>query len=702
MLLSSRTAMMSLIAVPVALLANVLAAPAGVTQEATEPVRSLPASQAQIQDADGQQPRLVAQRLDMFSPGRGPAFSSIPAVPRQVLLIDLNPVLDFGGLGQWDSFSQPLNDPAFLNVAPGEATSFSAMPVPPTTAPAFEPAMRAVVLPPRAARSALGNEARSPQMDTASGASPFAAALAPQPLKSSRSEAPVTRVARPAQSPAPPVQRWDAPFPSLGQPQLDRQLRRYLAYLETVGQPDILIVGGQGAVQGVDPLALQESLGDRGYNDLKVFNWGLSDSSAQAVEWLLTELLTPQQLPKLVVWADTSVALNGGRQDSALGKIKASPGYRFLGRGLRPQWSDQEKSIAQKLAQILNNPIPRNLPDPVMALAEAPLDWSAKTKANAKTVKAEQSMVQPMQTVDFANVSETAPAEMAQAAPVLVDSRSRVLPILMPPKPRSSAPASTEANGLENGLTNPAGAQSEAGGFRLVNWCRNASGPCQLQDGQSPSALVQPAAPVWLRQTQAAQEAKKRAAQQAKQRAAQQRANRAASVQARRNPVSSTVNESGLALPDWPQNSASKRFLQAIGFQSVDQRLGSRQAGQPLLRGDQDRDYRNFSLQGDQNRALHRLVQFGQQKGIAIAFVQLPLSQRYLDIERHSREQSFRTYLEVAAQMTPLNLVELPGDGLFWNDALFAKPNHLNRYGAAALSWQIGQAMDGSLLRELR
>ena len=691
MLLSPRTVMMSLIAVPAALLANILLTPVGVAQGAVESARSQAISETQSQ-ADVQPLRtLMAQRLQRFAP-RSSAFPRSGAVPRQVLMIDLNPVLDFGVQEEWDRFSQPLDDPALLEVVPVEAHSFNAVPAAPTST-AYEPAMRAVVLPSRSVRPAPvadRSPSRLPQVEA--GASPFAAALAPRPAELSSSGASASRSAATAQ---PQLQTWDAPFPSLGQPQLDRQLRRYLAYLKTVGQPDILIVGGQGAAQGVDPLALQESLGDRGYKDLKVFNWGLSDSSAQTVEWLLTELLTTQQLPKLVVWADSSVALNGGRQDSAWGKIQSSPGHRFLARGLRPKLSDQEKSIAQKLGQILRNPIPRALPDSVMALARSPLDWSSSlksnTKADAKTpFKFDQAMVE--QAVNVAGV-----VEIAQAAPVLVDSRDRVLPILRPQKPLP-ATASTHANGLGNSTGDAATVQAETTGFRLVNWCRNANGPCQTQEGQSPSALVEPAVPAWLRQTQAAQEARRQRAGQLNQ----PRASRSAALQARRSQTSSSVAVPALGLPDWPQSQASKQFLQAMGFQSIEQRLESSQTGQPLLRGDQDSDYRNFSLQGEQNRALHRLVQFGQQQDMAIAFVQLPLSQRYLDIERQSREQSFRTYLDVAAQMTPLNLVELPGDELFWNDSLFAKPNRLNRYGAAALSWQIGQAMDGGLLRGLR
>ncbi len=715
MLLPSRTAMMSLIAVPVALFAHFFVAPAVVAKDDSEQARSHAFSQNQA--GEGLRSPRIAQRFEPLSPRR-PAFVPTFAVPRQVLLIDLNPVLDFEVLGEWNQFSEPLDDPALLDVAPIEATSFDVMPVAPAAASAFEPAMRSVVLPPRAVRSASVDrgpsrlprlEAAAPNASASSGASPFAEALAPRPAELSRSRASVSRGAllvqpktqlqsQPPSQPQsqPPLQQWDAPFPSLGQPQLDRQLRRYLAYLDTVGQPDILIVGGQGAAQGVDPLTLQESLSDRGHEELKVFNWGLSNSSAQTVEWLMTELLTSQQLPKLVVWADTSVALNGGRQDLTFGKIQASPGHRFLARGLHPQLSEQEKGIAHKLGTILSNPISHTLPASLVALASSPLDGSSQIKVNAKPNLSKMHL--NAAGAAAADVTRTDSAVIAQAAPILVDSRSRLLPILMPQKPLPVAPASSASHGLASSTA----VQSEASGFRLVNWCRNASGPCPPQEGQSPSAFVQSAAPAWLRQIQAAE-----AAQKASQQAAQSSrlpASHSATIQARLNQTSvASPAAPGLMLPDWPQNPASKRFLQAMGFQSVDQRLEASQPGQPIpLRGDQDRDYRNFSLQGSQNRALHRLLQFGQKEGLAIAFVQLPLSQQYLDIERHRREQSFRTYLDVAAQVTPLSLVELPGEKLVWNDALFAQPHRLNRYGAAALSWQIGQALDGKLLRTLR
>jgi len=138
--------------------------------------------------------------------------------------------------------------------------------------------------------------------------------------------------------------------------------------------------------------------------------------------------------------------------------------------------------------------------------------------------------------------------------------------------------------------------------------------------------------------------------------------------------------------------------LQAVGFQPVEQRLTPSSANRL---GDRDTP-RTFSLQGNPNRALHRLAQFSQQQDMAIAVVPLPLSRQSLNSERYRQEQSFRTYLNVAAQMTPLSLIELPGKAQVWQDELFAEPDRLNRYGAAVLAWQIGQSIDSQLLRHLK
>lgn len=128
----------------------------------------------------------------------------------------------------------------------------------------------------------------------------------------------------PASSPATPQ------FPSFNSQQLDRQYQRYLAYLEKYGSPDILILGSSRALQGVDPIALQQGLAQQGHAGLRVYNFGINGATAQVVDWLLQTLLTPEQLPKLIVWADGSRAFNSGRIDQTFNKIAASKGYKSL------------------------------------------------------------------------------------------------------------------------------------------------------------------------------------------------------------------------------------------------------------------------------------------------------------------------------------------------------------------------------------
>lgn len=127
-----------------------------------------------------------------------------------------------------------------------------------------------------------------------------------------------------------------AVFPTFNSPQLDHQLQLYKAYLENYGVPDILIVGSSRALQGVDPVALQDALAQQGFPNLKVFNFGINGATAQVVDWLLRQLLTPDQLPKLIVWADGSRAFNSGRSDRTFEKIIASTGHKQLMAGNRP------------------------------------------------------------------------------------------------------------------------------------------------------------------------------------------------------------------------------------------------------------------------------------------------------------------------------------------------------------------------------
>lgn len=128
-----------------------------------------------------------------------------------------------------------------------------------------------------------------------------------------------------------------SPYPSFNSEQFDRQVQLYLNYLAEYGAPDILIVGSSRALQGVDPVVLQETLAKRGYLNLKIFNLSLNGGTAQTTDWTLRHLIAPQQLPKLIIWADGSRAFNNGRVDHTYSKIISSPGHRQLLAGVRPR-----------------------------------------------------------------------------------------------------------------------------------------------------------------------------------------------------------------------------------------------------------------------------------------------------------------------------------------------------------------------------
>lgn len=128
-------------------------------------------------------------------------------------------------------------------------------------------------------------------------------------------------------------------FPPLGSQILDQQLAGYLSYLTAVGVPDVLIVGSSRALWGINPHVLEQALVEAGYADLRVYNLGINGATAQTVNFVLQRLLTPEQLPRLIVWADGSRAFNSARRDATFASILSSPGYQSLERGDRPSFA---------------------------------------------------------------------------------------------------------------------------------------------------------------------------------------------------------------------------------------------------------------------------------------------------------------------------------------------------------------------------
>ncbi len=110
----------------------------------------------------------------------------------------------------------------------------------------------------------------------------------------------------------------------------------------------------------------------------------------------------------------------------------------------------------------------------------------------------------------------------------------------------------------------------------------------------------------------------------------------------------------------------------------------------PNVPGQYDADYAQFRLDGDQTTAAIALAQLTKTHDRALMFVNLPLSQDYLDPTRRQHEEHFHQHLQMLATQEGftfqnLNQVELR------QNSFFADPSHLNRNGASAVSQYLGR-----------
>ncbi len=119
-------------------------------------------------------------------------------------------------------------------------------------------------------------------------------------------------------------------YPTFNSPVLNQQLERYLKYVAAIGPPEIMVVGSSRVLQGIDPIALEQALAAQGRPGLRVFNFGINGATAQVVSLLLQQILSPQQLPELLIWGDGLRAFNSGRKDATYKAILASAGYQQL------------------------------------------------------------------------------------------------------------------------------------------------------------------------------------------------------------------------------------------------------------------------------------------------------------------------------------------------------------------------------------
>ncbi|MBO1351649.1 MAG: DUF1574 domain-containing protein [Hormoscilla sp. GUM202] len=138
-----------------------------------------------------------------------------------------------------------------------------------------------------------------------------------------------------------------SPYPSFINPLLDEHLGRYHQLLMASGPPDVLIVGSSRGLRGIDPQALRQVLRSQGYENVSIYNFGVNGATAQVVELIVRRILTTEQLPKLILWADGTRAFNSGRKDLTYKVITSSVGYSQLVAGtlVRPTYADSEETI---------------------------------------------------------------------------------------------------------------------------------------------------------------------------------------------------------------------------------------------------------------------------------------------------------------------------------------------------------------------
>ncbi len=121
--------------------------------------------------------------------------------------------------------------------------------------------------------------------------------------------------------------------PSFNNQLLDEKLALYQQRLLQSGPPDVLVLGSSRALRGIDPIALQDALATQGYRNVEVFNFGINGATAQIVDLVIRRVLAPEQLPKLIIWADGARAFNSGRVDATYNAIATSQAYQQLQPG---------------------------------------------------------------------------------------------------------------------------------------------------------------------------------------------------------------------------------------------------------------------------------------------------------------------------------------------------------------------------------
>ncbi|MBD1868672.1 DUF1574 domain-containing protein [Cyanobacteria bacterium FACHB-471] len=363
-----------------------------------------------------------------------------------------------------------------------------------------------------------------------------------------------------------------SPYPTFNSQQFDQKIALYHQRLVESGPPDVLVIGSSRALRGVDPEALRRSLAELGYSDIEIFNFGVNGATAQVVNLILQQMLTPDQLPKLLLWADGARAFNSGGVDVTYDGIIASEGYRQMISGALPSPTSSSYRFAGN--GIGATPQTGGIAATLTANYQAFDRWLSQRVGTVSTVYQERDRLKSL-------------------------FQQQVSTLLPEPEPTTAIGVMTETEPLGGEQQNsPQTANAESQG--LMDF-----------DGFLPLSI---------------------------------------------------------------------QFNPATYYQEY-----------ARVAGDYDNDYESFRIAGNQAEALQSLLQFTQSRSIPIVFVNLPLSQEYLDPVRAGYEQEFKQYmLELSVSQPGFIFRDL---GQLWLEqhAYFSDPSHLNRYGAYEVSKRLAQ-----------
>ncbi len=337
--------------------------------------------------------------------------------------------------------------------------------------------------------------------------------------------------------------------PSFNSSLLNEKLLLYQQRVKQNGRPaDVLIVGSSRALRGIDPLVLKEALAQEGYKQVDIFNFGINGATVKFVDFLVRRMLTPEQLPKLIIWADGVRAFNSGREDLTYNALLNTEGYRQIVTGAFPLQSESASAT------------------PTQFFSQSSLARFSFTAGNDRLLQF------------FGGISQSY-AHRQQLILTLQKTLGQILPGIA----RNSQPRNLEP----------------------------------------------------------------------------------------------LINESAIDIDGFLP--LSVRFVPQTYYQKYEK-----------VPGNYDKDYEEFSLGGSQDAALAQLMQYLQRRGVTTVFVNLPLTDHYLDEVRTKYEQQFEQHLLERSQQHKFIVRNLNTSRLKQYE-YFSDPSHLNRYGADTLSRQLAK-----------